>query len=71
MKQIILKTYPKMRHKMYRLMPRCVQQIGCMSMMSRARHITRSTKTLIILPSCSVNKFTTLYKNEITGMANI
>ena len=30
MKQITLKTYSKMRHKMYRLMPKCVQQIGCM-----------------------------------------
>ena len=33
--------------------------------------MTRSTKTLIVFPSCSVTKFATLYKNEITEMANI
>ena len=28
-------------------------------------------ETLIVFPSGSVTKFATLYKNEITGMANI
>ena len=56
MKYIILKSFSVLRDQMYRLMPKYVQQIGCMSMVRRAqynRFFHHEVRFLYCLPACA------------------